>query len=41
VVTPNTVKVHLRNIFRKLDVRNRQQLTVHAIQSGIVSTDES
>ena len=36
VITENTVKVHLRNIYGKLDIRNRQQLAVHALQSGIV-----
>ena len=36
-VTENTVKVHLRNIYRKLDVQNRHQLTVLAHQSGFNS----
>jgi DNA-binding NarL/FixJ family response regulator len=30
IVTENTVKVHLRNILNKLDVRNRQQLAAVA-----------
>ena len=36
-----TIKQHLKHIYDKLDVHNRQQLTIHAIQSGIVSTYES
>ncbi len=35
VVTENTIKVHLRNIYRKLDVQNRHQLTALAHQSGM------
>jgi DNA-binding NarL/FixJ family response regulator len=34
VITENTVKVHLRNILDKLDLRNRQQLAAFAAQSG-------
>ena len=36
-VTENTVKVHLRNIYRKLDVQNRHQLTALAHRSGLNS----
>lgn len=36
-VTENTVKVHLRNIYRKLDVQNRHQLTALAHRSGFNS----
>ena len=35
VVTENTVKVHLRNVYRKLDVRNRHQLMAKMLQSGL------
>lgn len=34
-ITDNTVKVHLRNIFRKMEVRNRQQAAVRALRMGI------
>ena len=39
VVTENTVKVHLRNIYRKLDVENRHQLTALTLQSGLNRRD--
>ncbi len=35
VITANTVKVHLRNILHKLDLRNRQQAAGYAVQQGI------
>jgi two-component system, NarL family, nitrate/nitrite response regulator NarL len=41
IITENTVKVHLRNILDKLDVRNRQQLAAVAAQSGLVSLNPS
>jgi DNA-binding NarL/FixJ family response regulator len=41
IITENTVKVHLRNILGKLDVRNRQQLAAFAAQSGLVSLNLS
>jgi two-component system, NarL family, nitrate/nitrite response regulator NarL len=34
IITENTVKVHLRNILDKLDLRNRQQLAAVAAQGG-------
>jgi DNA-binding NarL/FixJ family response regulator len=34
IITENTVKVHLRNILDKLDLRNRQQLAAFAAQRG-------
>ena len=41
IITENTVKVHLRNILDKLDVRNRQQLAAVAAQRGLVSLNPS
>jgi DNA-binding NarL/FixJ family response regulator len=41
IITENTVKVHLRTILDKLDVRNRQQLAAVAAQSGLVSLNPS
>lgn len=35
-ITENTVKVHLRRILDKLDVRNRQQAAAYAAQEGLV-----
>jgi len=37
IITENTVKVHLRNILDKLDLRNRQQLAAVAVQKGLVA----
>ncbi len=36
VIAENTVKVHMRNILGKLQLRNRQQAAAYALQSGIV-----
>src|SRR5919106_5201105 len=38
IITENTVKVHLRNILDKLDLRNRQQLAAVAAQGGFSKT---
>ena len=35
-ITENTVKVHMRHILEKLELRNRQQATAFAIQSGLL-----
>lgn len=37
VITENTVKVHLRNILDKLQLRNRQQAAAYAVQEGLIS----
>lgn len=37
IITENTVKVHLRNILDKLQLRNRQQAAAYAVQEGLVS----
>ena len=36
-VTGNTVKVHVKNILGKLQLRNRQQLAAYAVQKGLVT----
>jgi DNA-binding NarL/FixJ family response regulator len=34
IITKNTVKVHLRHILEKLDLRNRQQIAAYAVREG-------
>lgn len=38
-ITPGTVRVHVHTILQKLEVRDRTQATVLAIQQGLVSQD--
>lgn len=40
LITENTVKVHLRNILDKLNLRNRQQAAAFAVSSGLVAMGE-
>ena len=39
VISVNTVKVHVRNVFEKLGVQSRTEATVYAIRHGLVSVD--
>lgn len=40
IITENTVKVHMRNILGKLQLRNRQQAAAYALKTGIISDTE-
>lgn len=40
-ISPNTVKVHLRNIFSKIGVLSRTEATLYAIKTGIVAQPSS
>jgi DNA-binding NarL/FixJ family response regulator len=39
-VTEQTVKFHLSNIYRKLEVRNRTEAAQHALRRGLVRKSE-
>lgn len=39
-ITKGTVKIHLNNIFQKLNVRDRVELTLYAIRRGLVGASE-
>ena len=36
-IAENTVKVHIKNILQKLQLRNRQQLAAYAAKEGLVT----
>lgn len=39
-ISENTVKYHMKNIFKKLGVRNRAEAAAYAVQTGLVSANE-
>jgi DNA-binding NarL/FixJ family response regulator len=40
-ISPQTVQVHLRNIFSKLGVNNRSEAVAYAIRHGLISLGEN
>jgi DNA-binding NarL/FixJ family response regulator len=40
-ISPQTVQVHLRNIFSKLEVGNRSEAVAYAIRHGLISLEEN
>ena len=41
IVSEHTVKVHLRSILNKLNLRNRQQIAAYGVQEGLVTKIKS
>jgi DNA-binding CsgD family transcriptional regulator len=39
VISPNTVKVHLRNVFAKINVASRTEAALYAIREGLVQVN--
>lgn len=39
IISLNTVRVHMRNIFKKLDVQSRTEATMRGIQEGWIAVD--
>ncbi len=40
-LSPHTIKAHVRHIFHKLEVSDRTTAAIWALQTGLVSTEET